>query len=73
MRRLLVSNFITLDGYYESEDKTFGRFFDFFLDEYGQRGIRRLQPGPAPRRRYPHPRRPHLVHRHQGLLDQRAP
>jgi dihydrofolate reductase len=35
MRKLLVSNFLTLDGYYESEDKTFHRFFDYFLDEYG--------------------------------------
>ena len=35
MRRLLVSNFLTLDGYYESKDKTFGRFFDHFLEEYG--------------------------------------
>jgi len=34
-RKLLVSNFQTLDGYYESADKTFHRFFDFFLDEYG--------------------------------------
>jgi dihydrofolate reductase len=35
MRKLLVSNFLTLDGYYESEDKTFHRFFEYFLDEYG--------------------------------------
>jgi dihydrofolate reductase len=35
MRKLLVSNFLTLDGFYESEDKTFHRFFDYFLDEYG--------------------------------------
>ena len=36
MRKLLVSNFQTLDGYYESEDKTFRRFFDHFLAEYGR-------------------------------------
>lgn len=35
MRRLIVSNFMTLDGFYESADKTFHRFFDHFLDEYG--------------------------------------
>jgi hypothetical protein len=35
MRKLLVSNFITLDGYYESKDKTFTRFFEYFLPEYG--------------------------------------
>jgi dihydrofolate reductase len=35
MRKLIVSNFLTLDGYYESTDKTFGRFFDYFLPEYG--------------------------------------
>jgi dihydrofolate reductase len=36
VRKLLVSNFQTLDGYYESEDKTFHRFFDHFLPEYGR-------------------------------------
>ena len=36
MRKLLVSNFQTLDGYYESEDKTFHRFFGYFLPEYGR-------------------------------------
>ena len=35
MRKLIVSNFQTLDGFYESEDKTFHRFFDHWLDEYG--------------------------------------
>jgi dihydrofolate reductase len=30
-----VSNFQTLDGYYESTDKTFDRFFDYFLEDYG--------------------------------------
>jgi dihydrofolate reductase len=35
MRKLIVSNFLTLDGYYESKDKTFHRFFDYFLEEYG--------------------------------------
>jgi dihydrofolate reductase len=33
--KLIVSNFLTLDGYYESKDKTFDRFFDYFLEEYG--------------------------------------
>jgi dihydrofolate reductase len=35
MRKLLVSNFQTLDGYYEAVNKTFERFFDYFLEEYG--------------------------------------
>lgn len=35
MRRLVVSNFQTLDGYYESTDKTFDRFFDYFHESYG--------------------------------------
>lgn len=35
MRRLIVSNFMTLDGYYESSDRTFHRFFDHWLEEYG--------------------------------------
>jgi dihydrofolate reductase len=35
MRKLIVSNFMTLDGYYESADKTFGRFFDYFHEDYG--------------------------------------
>jgi dihydrofolate reductase len=35
MRKLIVSNFLTLDGYYESTDKTFDRFFDYFHADYG--------------------------------------
>ena len=34
MRKLIVSNFVTLDGYYESEDKTFGKFFDYYHPDY---------------------------------------
>ena len=36
MRKLIVSNFLTLDGYYESADKTFDRFFDYFHEDYGE-------------------------------------
>ena len=36
MRKLIVSNFQTLDGYYESTDKTFLRFFDYWLEDYGR-------------------------------------
>src|SRR5215831_17189306 len=35
MRKLIVSNFLTLDGYYESKNKTFDRFFDYFHEDYG--------------------------------------
>ena len=35
VRKLIVSNFMTLDGYYESQDKTFHRFFEHWLEEYG--------------------------------------
>ena len=35
MRKLIVSNFLTLDGYYESASKTFDRFFDYFHEDYG--------------------------------------
>src|SRR5260370_16786726 len=35
MRKLMVSNFQTLDGYYESTNKTFDRFFDYFHEDYG--------------------------------------
>ena len=35
MRKVLVSNFQTLDGYYESTNKTFDRFFDYFHEDYG--------------------------------------
>jgi RibD C-terminal domain len=35
MRKLIVSNFLTLDGYYESADKTFGRFFDYWHEDHG--------------------------------------
>lgn len=35
MRKLIVSNFLTLDGYYETADKSFGRFFDYWHEDYG--------------------------------------
>jgi dihydrofolate reductase len=35
MRKLIVSNFLTLDGYYESVNKTFDRLFDYFHEDYG--------------------------------------
>jgi dihydrofolate reductase len=35
MRKLIVSNFMTLDGYYESANKTFDRFFDYWHEDYG--------------------------------------
>ena len=35
MRKLIVSNFQTLDGYYESTNKTFDRFFEYFHKDYG--------------------------------------
>jgi dihydrofolate reductase len=34
MRRLIVSNFVTLDGYYESKNKTFDGFFDYQHEDY---------------------------------------
>lgn len=36
MRKLIVSNFVTLDGYYESASKTFERFFDYWHEDYGE-------------------------------------
>jgi hypothetical protein len=33
MRKLIVSNFLTMDGYYESAGKTFDRFFDYWHEE----------------------------------------
>ena len=35
MRKLIVSNFLTLDGYYESANKTFDGLFDYFHEDYG--------------------------------------
>jgi hypothetical protein len=34
---LIVSNVVTLDGYYESQDKTFHRFFEYFFEGYGHK------------------------------------
>jgi len=34
MRKLIVSNFQTLDGFYESTNKTFDRFFDYWHEDY---------------------------------------
>jgi hypothetical protein len=35
MRKLIVSNFLTLDGYYEAANKSFDRFFDYWHEDYG--------------------------------------
>jgi hypothetical protein len=35
MRKLIVSNFQTLDGYYESTNKTFEGLFDYYHEDYG--------------------------------------
>ncbi len=34
MRKLIVSNFVTMDGYYESKDKTFDGFFEHYHPDY---------------------------------------
>jgi dihydrofolate reductase len=34
MRKLIVSNFVTVDGFYESKDKTINRLFDYYHDDY---------------------------------------
>jgi dihydrofolate reductase len=34
MRKLIVSNFVTLDGYYEKEDKTIDSFFEYQHEDY---------------------------------------
>lgn len=40
MRKLIVSNFVTLDGYYETKDKTIDDFFRYVHEDY--RGITAL-------------------------------
>src|SRR5215468_4356997 len=34
MRKLIVSNFMTLDGYYETKDKTIGPLFEYRHEDY---------------------------------------
>ena len=34
MRKLIVSNFVTLDGYYEGEDKSINSLFDYYHEDY---------------------------------------
>lgn len=34
MRKLIVSNFMTLDGYYEGKDKSINSLFDYFHEDY---------------------------------------
>lgn len=34
MRKLIVSNFVTLDGYYEGKDKSIESFFDYYHEDY---------------------------------------
>ncbi|MCI0552433.1 MAG: dihydrofolate reductase family protein [Anaerolineae bacterium] len=34
MRKLIVSNFVTLDGYYEDKDKSLNSLFDYYHEDY---------------------------------------
>lgn len=34
MRKLIVDNFVTIDGYYESKDKTFDGMFEYYHKDY---------------------------------------
>lgn len=34
MRKLIVSNFVTLDGYYEGKDKDINSLYDFYHEDY---------------------------------------
>ena len=34
MRKLIVSNFVTLDGYYEGKDKNIHSLFDYVHEDY---------------------------------------
>ena len=34
MRKLIVSNFVTLDGYYEGKDKSIDSIFDYYHEDY---------------------------------------
>jgi len=34
MRKLIVSNFVTLDGYYEGQDKNISSVFDYYHEDY---------------------------------------
>lgn len=34
MRKLIVSNFVTLDGYYDGKDKSLDAIFDYYHDDY---------------------------------------
>jgi dihydrofolate reductase len=34
MRKLIVNNFVTVDGYYEAKDKTIDSLFEYYHDDY---------------------------------------
>ena len=34
MRKLIVNNFVTMDGYYEAKDKTIDGLFEYYHDDY---------------------------------------
>ena len=37
MRKLIVSNFVTLDGFYDGKDKSLKAIFDYYHEDYHQR------------------------------------
>lgn len=34
MRKLIVSNFVAVDGYYEGKDKSINSLFDYYHQDY---------------------------------------
>jgi len=34
MRKLIVNNFVTVDGYYEGKGKSIGPLFDYYHEDY---------------------------------------
>ena len=69
MRKLIISNFQTLDGYYEAKNKTFDRFFDYFYEGYGNDEAFDVYNRDLLRAAIPDPERAHVVFGQQKLLD----
>ena len=71
MRKLIVSNFVTLDGLYEGRDKSIDSLYDYYHEDYGMTSFDYLQRRTAACRRFPVVE-PQFLPGQQGILDRRA-
>ena len=69
MRKLIVSNFLTLDGLYEGKDKSINSLYDYYYEDYSGDHSFDFYNAELLRAADFHPAKPQRVFRQQRVLD----